>query len=147
MALGGATVTYSGSLFSIAVLVVAAVFGALSYARTVSFRRRIGRNPWGIPPLAWLAIGCFLGIIGMCLALLACATTRSGPSFEPVSQARGQGLQSFWSPPSSDGPPAGWYPDPSGRHHYRFFTGHDWTADVVDNGVHSTEPLPTPPGS
>jgi Protein of unknown function (DUF2510) len=143
-------VTSTGSLFSVLVLVIAALFGALSYVRTVSFRRRMGRNPWGIHPLAWLAIGCFLGIFGMCLALLACATTRTGPSFQPMNPTPGQGLQSgsSWSPPlSSDGPPAGWYPDPSGHHHYRFFTGHDWTADVVDDGVHSTEPLPTPPGS
>jgi len=47
--------------------------------------------------------------------------------------------------PAQQSPPAGWYPDPSGRHHYRFFTGVDWTADVVDDGVHSTDPLPSPP--
>jgi hypothetical protein len=49
--------------------------------------------------------------------------------------------------PAQQSPPAGWYPDPSGRHHYRFFTGVDWTADVVDDGVHSTDPLPSPPGA
>ena len=48
--------------------------------------------------------------------------------------------------PARESPPAGWYPDPSGRHHYRFFTGFDWTADVVDDGVHSSDPLPPPPG-
>jgi hypothetical protein len=46
---------------------------------------------------------------------------------------------------TAGGPPPGWYPDPSGRHEYRFFTGQDWTADVVDNGTHFTEPLPAPP--
>ena len=141
--------TPSGTLFGVLVLVLAVLFGALSYARTVSYRRQLGRNPWGIHPYVWLIIGCLLGIIGMCLAFLACATTRTGPSYRSVgSVGSSPGYRSAsWSPPASgNGPPAGWYPDPSGRHHYRFFTGHDWTPDVVDNGLHSTEPLPAPPG-
>jgi type IV secretory pathway VirB2 component (pilin) len=130
---------------------LAVLFAALCFARTATFRRRLGRSPWGIHPNLWLVIGFLLGPIGACLALLACVTTRVGPAFgTPMQQMAGyQSGGTPWSsaPAPHGGPPAGWYPDPSGRHEYRFFTGHDWTADVVDNGAHSTEPLPAPPSA
>jgi hypothetical protein len=133
-------------------VVLAVVFGVLSFARTAAFRRRLGRNPWGLHPNLWLVVGFLLGPIGAALAFLACATTRVGPAFGPApASAIGQAGPAgpAWSPPPppQGGPPPGWYPDPSGRHEYRFFTGHDWTSDVVDNGAHSTEPLPPPPGA
>jgi hypothetical protein len=144
-------VNTNGPVVTVLFVVVTILFAALAYVRTAAFRRLSGRNPWGIHPNLWLVIGFLLGIIGACLAYLACLTTRTGPAFDssrpPANQHHPQG-RGFWSatpPPPDAGPPAGWYPDPSGRHHYRFFTGHDWTADVVDNGTHSTEPLPAPP--
>jgi hypothetical protein len=127
-------------------VVFAVLFAAVSFARTANFRRRLGRNPWGIHPNLWLVIGFALGPIGACLAFLACATTRVGPAFGPGPSA-GTSLGVTARPSPVTGPPPGWYPDPSGRHEYRFFTGHDWTADVVDNGTHMTEPLPAPPAS
>jgi len=150
--LAGEIMTSGGPLFTVVVGVLAVLFGVACYARTATFRRRIGRNPWGIHPYVWLVIGVFLGIIGLCFAFLACATTRARPAFgsngsSPQSFHPGWGAWSAGSapPPPPAAPPAGWYPDPSGRHQYRFFTGHDWTAYVVDNGVHSSEPLPAPP--
>jgi hypothetical protein len=130
----GEIVTTGGSVFTLLVGILAVLFGAACYARTATFRRRIGRNPWGIHPYVW--------------------TTRPRPAFGSDGSPP-QGLQTGWGawsagsapPPPPGAPPAGWYPDPSGRHQYRFFTGHDWTADVVDNGVHSSEPLPAPPVS
>lgn len=41
--------------------------------------------------------------------------------------------------------PAGWHPDPSGRHHYRWWDGAAWTATVADGVVTTTDPLPAPP--
>jgi hypothetical protein len=38
-------------------------------------------------------------------------------------------------------PPAGWYPDPAGRHQYRWWDGGQWTADVGDDGVSQQDPL------
>lgn len=35
----------------------------------------------------------------------------------------------------------GWYPDPSGRHHWRWFDGVRWTAHVADGGVPAVDPL------
>jgi hypothetical protein len=35
--------------------------------------------------------------------------------------------------------PAGWHPDPVGRHQYRWFDGSRWTNHVGDDGVASTD--------
>ena len=34
-----------------------------------------------------------------------------------------------------------WYPDPAGRHQYRYWDGGAWTADVADSGQASADPL------
>jgi hypothetical protein len=145
----GEIVTSNGAVVTALFIVVTVLFAVLAYVRTAAFRRRLGRNPWGIHPNLWLVIGFVLGIIGLCLAYLACLTTRVGPAFGSPGPDRGfnPGPAAWSSGPTQppEGPPAGWYPDPSGRHHYRFFTGQDWTDDVVDNGTHSTEPLPPSP--
>src|ERR687898_187529 len=36
--------------------------------------------------------------------------------------------------------PSGWFPDPHGRHEYRWFNGHAWTADVADAGRRMIDP-------
>lgn len=38
----------------------------------------------------------------------------------------------------------GWFPDPLGRHQYRYFSGDRWTEQVADNGVLGVEPLNGP---
>lgn len=40
----------------------------------------------------------------------------------------------------------GWFPDPSGRHDYRFWDGSTWTSAVSDGGVQSQDMTP-PPGA
>lgn len=59
------------------IFVLGIVFAGLAYASTNAFRRRTGRNPWGIPPLVWLVLGFFFGVFGTLLSLLACATSRA----------------------------------------------------------------------
>lgn len=39
--------------------------------------------------------------------------------------------------------PAGWFPDPNGRHEHRYFNGRSWTADVADGGIRSVDPFGT----
>ena len=41
--------------------------------------------------------------------------------------------------------PAGWYPDPSLRHEYRYWDGTVWTPDVSDRGLPATDPELRPP--
>lgn len=40
---------------------------------------------------------------------------------------------------SSSGASPGWYPDPSRRHEFRYWTGHEWTTDVADGGEAGTD--------
>jgi hypothetical protein len=40
------------------------------------------------------------------------------------------------------GIPAAWYPDPSGRHQFRYWQGQSWTDAVADGGRTSSDPLP-----
>ncbi|CAN5279525.1 hypothetical protein BH18ACT4_BH18ACT4_09660 [soil metagenome] len=42
------------------------------------------------------------------------------------------------------GQAAGWYPDPTGRHQYRYWSGSSWTDNVSDGGVASTDPMGGP---
>jgi hypothetical protein len=42
-------------------------------------------------------------------------------------------------------PPAGWNPDPSGRHWWRWWDGMAWTDHVADGGSIFTDPLPPRP--
>jgi hypothetical protein len=37
--------------------------------------------------------------------------------------------------------PAGWYPDPTGRHQNRWFDGDDWTDSVADGQTVATDPV------
>jgi hypothetical protein len=39
--------------------------------------------------------------------------------------------------------PANWYPDPTGRHQYRYYDGTAWTEHVSDDGVTALDPLTT----
>jgi uncharacterized protein YxjI len=41
--------------------------------------------------------------------------------------------------------PANWYPDPLGRHQYRWYDGTNWTDTVSDNGVQGTDPMNAKP--
>jgi hypothetical protein len=43
-------------------------------------------------------------------------------------------------------PAAGWNPDPTGRHEYRYWDGSVWTDDVSDQGVTAVDPVGTPGG-
>jgi hypothetical protein len=38
-------------------------------------------------------------------------------------------------------PPAGWHPDPLGRHEQRYWDGAEWTAHVADQGLPGSDPL------
>jgi uncharacterized protein YxjI len=41
--------------------------------------------------------------------------------------------------------PAGWYPDPAGRQHHRWWDGTQWTPAASTNGVQVHDPIQAPP--
>ena len=45
----------------------------------------------------------------------------------------------------SDSSPPNWYPDPAGRHEYRWFDGTQWTDHVSSHGRQSVDPLAAGP--
>ena len=42
---------------------------------------------------------------------------------------------------SGSGTPAGWHPDPLGRHEYRYWDGSEWTDHVSDGGEQGLDPM------
>ena len=53
------------------------------------------------------------------------------------------GVRGMVNPASGGGAvaqPAGWHPDPSGRHEMRYWNGSGWTDDVSDAGVAAKDP-------
>lgn len=44
------------------------------------------------------------------------------------------------TPPATEAPEFGWYPDPSRRHEQRYWDGTRWTEHVSDGGQQSTDP-------
>ena len=49
------------------------------------------------------------------------------------------------SPPTSSAPAPDWYPDPMGRHEYRYWDGTTWTDHVASHGRQSTDPVTSQP--
>ncbi|MEY2421864.1 MAG: hypothetical protein QOI95_1931 [Acidimicrobiaceae bacterium] len=43
--------------------------------------------------------------------------------------------------PQGGDQPAGWHPDPAGRHEMRYWSGAAWTDDVSDAGVSTKDPM------
>jgi hypothetical protein len=48
------------------------------------------------------------------------------------------------SPPGPTLPPAGWHPDPAGRHEHRYWDGTRWSDHVSDRGLTSVDPVAGP---
>jgi len=164
----------SGTTFLVAEVVISVFVAWVCYARTTASKNLSGRNPWGIPPVAWSIIGFVFGLIGLVLALIASSTNRPRrgsrlppyaglPPAYPGYNAPPHGGTPVPSHPagpappypgliptvdsqgSPDRPPPGWYPDPAEEHHLRLWDGDDWVDYVSDDGVVSNEPLPPPP--
>jgi len=65
----------------------------------------------------------------------------------PGAPAAFVGTRAPSAPPKSSyagytGIPAWWMPDPSGKHHERYWSGSEWTDHVTDGGTPSVDPLP-----
>ena len=147
-------------------LLACAVFGYRISVRHCAVR---GVTPWRFPSIVWALICFAIGPIGLIVELLAGATTR--PRAEVAVPATGVRERSdppllhqfelsgtaaiavnlpvaarpqHRPPVGADGQrpaPFGWYPDVTGRHHYRYFDGKYWSDQVADDGLVSLDPL------
>jgi Protein of unknown function (DUF2510) len=94
------------------------------------------------------------GIVGLAVAngrarsRLATATNELNylrPAYARLQQWATQATGAASSGPTAAYPTeqpvmAQWYPDPSGRHQYRYWDGSDWTSQVSDDGVVTQDP-------
>jgi hypothetical protein len=72
----------------------------------------------------------------------ASAPSGSGAPADQVGQAAATAPPTAPTAPQAPAvAPAQWYPDPSGRHQYRYWDGRVWTTKVADNGVESSDSL------
>ncbi len=157
---GSIVILATSLVLSPGAVIIFVAFAIVAFVRAVRFKQRTGRNPWGIHPVLWLLAGLLFGLIGSILCFVAVATTKTGPvggqypyPYNAPQPGYGGG---YGAPPPGQYPPqaapAGWMPDPTGRHQYRYWSGAGWTSDVSTNGVQSTDPFnepaapPTVPG-
>jgi hypothetical protein len=74
-----------------------------------------------------------------------------GPTDDPgithVTTGAGPGAGTAAYRPGFTGIPAGWLPDPSGRHERRYWSGTGWTEHVTSGGVPGNDPPPDAPGA
>ena len=62
-----------------------------------------------------------------------------GRNKKNVDRLFGRVVEFLQHPPAA--PPAGWHPDPMGRHEARYWNGAAWTPHVSTGGVTSTDPI------
>lgn len=63
------------------------------------------------------------------------------PALAALREALVEGLGlGTGAPVSPTAAPAEWYPDPSGRHEWRYWDGRAWSERVADRGVETTDP-------
>ncbi|MGH9125764.1 MAG: DUF2510 domain-containing protein [Acidimicrobiales bacterium] len=59
----------------------------------------------------------------------------------PMSASRAAAMPAAPMPAPPPPPPPNWYPDPAGRHEYRYWNGSSWTNAVSDRGVEGADAL------
>lgn len=139
-------------------LCLVGLFGFLGYREADKFGRKYGRTPWGWNPWGWAALCAASLVIGaVCLAIArsqgkkeAAQRAAYGVSYGATPVAVAPVLAPVAAPFAAvpvaaasvaTAAPAGqWAPDPSGRHHYRWWDGAQWTAHVSTNGVQGQDP-------
>jgi uncharacterized membrane protein YhaH (DUF805 family) len=114
------TVGLLGGLYSLAVLIPSIAVGVRRLHDT-------GRSGW------WMLIG-FIPLIGaIWLLVYFVEEGTAGPNQYGADPKAGQAATAVTA--------AAWFPDPMGRHQFRYWNGAAWTADVSDGGVNSIDPL------
>lgn len=120
-------------MFGVIFLLLAIGIAVLAYRESETFKDANGITPWGVPSWVWALIGFFSLFI--CAVLLVIARRTTPP--RPRVPAGPWYVQPSQQPSSA---PPGWHPDPSGRHQFRYWDGHIWTAHVSSYGVTAHDP-------
>ena len=122
------------------------------------FYRYMGRNslvvdvqPGTVVHLKWRTPWLMFIKGPMSITGVSGAAGASDPgAYAPTAAAAGPGYGNGYgaAPTAATAPAAGaaagaWHPDPAGRHELRYFDGASWTEHVSDQGVASTDPVPS----
>jgi Protein of unknown function (DUF2510) len=152
-----------------AILIFAVLFAVAGYQEARRFARQHGATPWGWDPWIWAVVMLLSWLIGVILLAIAerqgrhrarQVTARAWPGSTPsvfaaAAPSASLGYASGLAPATAiSGPgvvpqtaPAvapsegRWAVDPSGRHHYRWWNGREWTSAVATNGVQAHDPV------
>ena len=152
------------------VLIFAVLFAIAGYQEARRFAGQYGATPWRWNPWVWAVVMFLSWVIGLILLAVAerqgrrRARQSSALGWSGVAQSTFAGAGSHVSlgyiggpvhdVDSAKGEEAArkttqildpgvgfWAVDPSGRHHYRWWNGREWTADVATNGVQAQDPI------
>jgi hypothetical protein len=140
-------------------IVLSFVWAAIGYRLSENDRQRLGRTPWGLPSPVWAVLWFLSLLIGLVLYLFAHAagvrrSRQSGPLMPPghypttpPGRVTADQFPSYPRPanstpampaapqfPAASQSPPAWQPDPSGRYHYRWWDGSQWTSHVAADG-------------
>lgn len=119
-----------GSIYSLAVLVP-------SLAVAVRRLHDTNRSGWWwfivfVPLVGWIILIVWLATAGQ----VGPNQYGADPKTLPEPPMPGSTATSF-----SSNAPAGWYPDPAGRHELRYWDSIGWTEHVSDQGTTSKDPI------
>ena len=121
-------------------LVLAPLFALAGYQEAKRFHQQYGRTPWGWDPWVWAVA---LGLSFLVGVVLLAVAERQGRSAAAKSARRGMPVErqvpALVGAGADVASEARWAPDPSGRHHYRWWDGSAWTTSVHTDGVTSTD--------
>ncbi len=132
----------------IVLVAVSCLAASLGYHLAGRDLRRSGRTPLGWAPELWALLWA-LWIPWPLLYLTAVRSVREVTGRHPV-YGLPVGVDDLWagalqhvSTGATSGlPAAGWYADPSGRFHYRWWDGSQWTSHVATDGHHLIDTNP-----
>jgi len=119
-----------GGLYSLFVLIPSIAVGVRRLHDT-------GKSGW------WMLLGV-IPLVNLVLLVFFITDGVAGPNeYGPDPKGRGAYAPVAYgaAPATHGGAPAGWLPDPTGRHQMRYWDAARWTDHVSDNGVTAVDPV------
>ena len=127
------------------------LFGFAGWYSARSIEKKYGSRAWGWPNWVWGVVTGLSLLLGAILQYVAIRQLKKESALQPTPvlgygpvaplTGYGPGAAALTALPEAAAPvvaaqmPAGWHPDPAGRHQHRWWDGAAWTTHVSTNGV------------
>lgn len=120
---------------------VALFFGFAGWHHARHLERKYGASAWGLPSWVWGIITGISLLLGIVLIYIAESRLKKRPQPAVMAVPSYAGVPTSYTPApvAPVSVPAGWHPDPSGKHQQRWWDGAIWTSTVATDGVTSTD--------